>query len=1156
MSGSEGKGLRLEGIEIKLTGDNAADYSVEYQTQIENEGWAQGWVKDGEMSGSSGKGLRLEAIEIKIVQVEADLTAYTEALEAVNEEDYTPASWAAYQEVVLANVMTTADLQSEVDSATAAIVAAQENLVELGKVTGLVAINATTVEVTFEEELASVDKSEFAIEGLTVANAAVKQTNKKVVVLTTSAQVGGTEYKLVYQGVDTGLTFTGISAVIPTTISLDSNSIQSKVGSEVTLKANIGQATAGVAVTFNVDAPAGSLNNDVIAEAYTNAEGIATYSYTQYAAGTDAVAVYPTGAPTTRATAKVFWGVSDILTVTESATGGAVNGTTRTYTVTLVNPANSVALNGQTVNVTLWENVNSVDNTTANDTNAVVADPSTGGTITPFQSATNEREFKITTDANGKATFTLTGSNTTATPVVFVDSNAAALATAGIAGNANKRIEAAELQVKMPAVAFTGAQAAYTFDFAPMVAAEYASGLVNTREYKAVVKKADGTVYANGNVVVGLDELIDNNLVTTTTAVFTTKAGADLGQASQVVTADANGIVTFYVAEPVANRSNVSATPAIWIDLDAAGNTNKVREAGEPQALAPKTTFQAQLAQGLSNLDINTTPAVKDGPFVTNDVINSRFEIRNQSNTLSTTAGFNRVTYTVTNTSGVALTFAPRMLDATTGTPFTAVTTTFAVGGTQDYANDGIATITLNAGSSVTLAGTAAGYVVGTDTSATNAATLRFTAGVPVSQDNTLSISATGTTVRATVADDSRNAGSVSQAAKTATIKKATAATNGQVLTGEVLGYSVVDSATDFGRVVVKLDGSGDVVTFVYGTNRSGANISDSKIYLGTDGTFANVGVNFNQLNTVATVLDQKDAFNKFENAFEVGNRVNATIDTAANAAGPGSFIYLANVKNVSKSINSGNDLTPVVVAGPLVSPVTVNTAGKAVFAGTKAKVEFNVTNAAAVAATLKLEKAITLGDSTSLNGKTVELRLAAGDVLAVNLVGDVLKIDLANTTPGNNTDALIQAAVRAKGGAYSDVTVTGFGAGFLPAAIPVASNTFEGGANQVIAVAASNQFNLLQTLVAGETITVKITDTTTPVPVVVTQTVTAGTDFATAGTVNDQAAAIATALQAKLGATQVVTNPGVPSPTVRIVQAVGSEKPVTLEVSTTPTTK
>lgn len=65
-SGSEGKGLRLEGVQIRLTGTRAADYSVKYRTHIQNEGWAQGWVYDGALSGSEGKSLRLEAIEIVI----------------------------------------------------------------------------------------------------------------------------------------------------------------------------------------------------------------------------------------------------------------------------------------------------------------------------------------------------------------------------------------------------------------------------------------------------------------------------------------------------------------------------------------------------------------------------------------------------------------------------------------------------------------------------------------------------------------------------------------------------------------------------------------------------------------------------------------------------------------------------------------------------------------------------------------------------------------------------------------------------------------------------------------------------------------------------------------------------------------------------------
>ncbi|PKM53341.1 MAG: hypothetical protein CVV00_12775 [Firmicutes bacterium HGW-Firmicutes-5] len=65
-SGSEGQSLRLEGIQIRLTGASAAGYSIKYRTHIQNEGWTQGWVVDGALAGSEGKSLRLEAIEIMV----------------------------------------------------------------------------------------------------------------------------------------------------------------------------------------------------------------------------------------------------------------------------------------------------------------------------------------------------------------------------------------------------------------------------------------------------------------------------------------------------------------------------------------------------------------------------------------------------------------------------------------------------------------------------------------------------------------------------------------------------------------------------------------------------------------------------------------------------------------------------------------------------------------------------------------------------------------------------------------------------------------------------------------------------------------------------------------------------------------------------------
>lgn len=69
MSGTSGKGLRLEGVEVKVDGDAAL--GIQYKTHVQNIGW-QNFVSNGKMSGTSGKGLRLEAIEIKLTGATAD----------------------------------------------------------------------------------------------------------------------------------------------------------------------------------------------------------------------------------------------------------------------------------------------------------------------------------------------------------------------------------------------------------------------------------------------------------------------------------------------------------------------------------------------------------------------------------------------------------------------------------------------------------------------------------------------------------------------------------------------------------------------------------------------------------------------------------------------------------------------------------------------------------------------------------------------------------------------------------------------------------------------------------------------------------------------------------------------------------------------------
>ena len=69
MSGTAGKSLRLEGIQIKLSTD--AELSVNYKTYCQTYGWLS-WSKNGQMNGTKGEAKRLEAIRIKLSGADAD----------------------------------------------------------------------------------------------------------------------------------------------------------------------------------------------------------------------------------------------------------------------------------------------------------------------------------------------------------------------------------------------------------------------------------------------------------------------------------------------------------------------------------------------------------------------------------------------------------------------------------------------------------------------------------------------------------------------------------------------------------------------------------------------------------------------------------------------------------------------------------------------------------------------------------------------------------------------------------------------------------------------------------------------------------------------------------------------------------------------------
>ena len=66
LAGTTGKNLRLEAIQVTLTGELAKHYDVYYRVHAQNIGW-MGWAKNGLSAGTSGYGYRLEAIQIKLV---------------------------------------------------------------------------------------------------------------------------------------------------------------------------------------------------------------------------------------------------------------------------------------------------------------------------------------------------------------------------------------------------------------------------------------------------------------------------------------------------------------------------------------------------------------------------------------------------------------------------------------------------------------------------------------------------------------------------------------------------------------------------------------------------------------------------------------------------------------------------------------------------------------------------------------------------------------------------------------------------------------------------------------------------------------------------------------------------------------------------------
>ena len=188
-----------------------------------------------------------------------NLTAYEAALAAVKEADYTEASWAAYQTVVDANVVTVANTQAEVDAATLAITTAQADLVFGGKA-GLDTAKGTAAGLTEN------DYTVASWADLTAALELPETTNAEVVAKTTAinSAIENLQLILSYNGSVSGQITSSDLGVVNGTLDFEGTD-------DLIIEGNV--TGTGNLTTFS-GTVSGSINGTITAQ--INANGIST----------------------------------------------------------------------------------------------------------------------------------------------------------------------------------------------------------------------------------------------------------------------------------------------------------------------------------------------------------------------------------------------------------------------------------------------------------------------------------------------------------------------------------------------------------------------------------------------------------------------------------------------------------------------------------------------------------------------------------------------------------------------------------------------------------------------------------------------------------------------------------------------------------------
>lgn len=495
------------------------------------------------------------------------------------------------------------------------------------------AINNTTVEVTFDEEVDTdnVKAENFTIEGLKVTNASVKQTNKKVVVLTTEAQTADKEYVLSYKDEEIGK-FKGVAAVIPTAVKLTTASEQGVIGKEVTLKATVtvpeGQSKENVPVTFNIVSDKSDVNSKIEVEVLTDDKGVATYSYTRYYSHNDNVTAYATQKSSVASQAKVYWDNKVQLAVSEITTGNELaNNAKKSYKV--------AGEKNTTYYIAIKENL---DVSPDKITNVYVQDHNnTNSFVIPYELTTGAEQFaKVQTNASGEATFTVYGSNLSATPIVYLPSSVNKSAT-------DYSYSKLALQSEAPTVKFSqidklavSVAAEGTADSAEYLntPVAYNQNSVGGRNYTVTVTDKDGKLAPEGTTAYVTFEKGNISNIATDSVYFTTAKNNFVKVTENTVypvTVGKDGKAQFRVA---GNGKTAFAKPTVF--LNTAGKVSPVElDKEDVQKVADVTYFKSPVVSNATlkvsdvyGRTVTSLEAGKDAYFIYQSVDQNGFEYR------------------------------------------------------------------------------------------------------------------------------------------------------------------------------------------------------------------------------------------------------------------------------------------------------------------------------------------------------------------------------------------------------------------------------------------------------------------------------------------------------------------------------------------------